>query len=290
MNIIKHRKIWFAVSGVLVALALFGIIAKGVNLGVDFKGGSITEVSFINRPSLEEVEESIATLELGSFSARPSGEDSYVVRTRELTPAEQNSLVEVLGIPTVERQNTVGPVAGAEMRSKALVAIAVVSLMILLFITFAFRKVSKPVSSWKYGVATLIALFHDVVIPVGVFVFLGKEVDLLFVSGLLAIIGYSVHDTIVVFDRVRENLRINKEKNRNEEFEKTVGNAVSSTMTRSINTSFTILIVLIAIFIAGSTATRDLSLLLILGTIVGVYSSIFIAFPLLVTFYKLQKK
>ena len=145
-------------------------------------------------------------------------------------------------------------------------------------------------SSWKYGLATIIALAHDVIIPAGIFVYLGHEIDLLFVTGLLAILGYSVHDTIVVFDRVRENLRINQEQNRDEDFEVTVGKSVNQTFTRSINTSVTIFITLLALYIFGSAATQTFSLLLIIGLIAGTYSSIFVASPLLVTFYKLQRK
>jgi preprotein translocase subunit SecF len=167
-------------------------------------------------------------------------------------------------------------------------------LMIVLFVTFAFRKVSEPVSSWKYGFSTVIALFHDVIIPTGVFTFLGHyygtEIDLLFVTGLLAILGYSVHDTIVVFDRVRENLRLNRETGKKEDFETTVGNSVHQTFGRSINTSLTIFITLLALYLVGSPATKDFALLLIVGVVVGTYSSIFVASPLLVTFANLQKK
>ncbi len=195
--------------------------------------------------------------------------------------------------PIIKRQNTIGPVAGSELKSKAFKAIAVVVLMIVLFVSFAFRKVSEPVSSWKFGLATIVALFHDVVIPTGVFVFLGKyfgtEIDLLFVTGLLAILGYSVHDTIVVFDRVRENLRLNKEKGKKEDFEYTVGNSVQQTFARSINTSLTIFITLLALYLFGGETTKDFALLLIVGVIAGTYSSIFVASPLLVTFQQLQK-
>ena len=147
--------------------------------------------------------------------------------------------------------------------------------------------------SWKYGVATIIALLHDIVIPVGAFVALGRfygtEIDLLFVSGILAILGYSVHDTIVVFDRVRENLRLNDETKNNEPFETTVGRSIKQTFVRSINTSLTLVITLVALYFIGSGATKDFSLLLIIGVLVGTYSSIFVASPLLVTLQKLQK-
>ena len=174
--------------------------------------------------------------------------------------------------------------------------------MIVLFITFAFRKVSKSVlskdgrrvSSWEYGLATIVALLHDILIPVGIFVFLGRfyglEIDLLFVSGLLAILGYSVHDTIVVFDRVRENLRLNDESKKDEKFEITIGVSVAQTFMRSINTSLTLLITLVALYLVGSGATKDFALLLTIGVIVGTYSSIFVASPLLVSFYRWRNK
>ena len=294
MFIVQYRKIFFAFSGILLALSVLTMSVYGFNASIDFKGGALTEVKYLERPLQTEVEQKISALNLGGFSIRPSGESSYTIRSRELSADEKRTLVEVLGNPIVERQKTVGPIAGAELKDKAVKAILVVMLMIVLFITFAFRKVSRPVSSWKYGLATIIALVHDVIIPTGIFVILGHfaglEIDLLFVTGLLAILGYSVHDTIVVFDRVRENLRTNAEKNFKEDFETTVGKSVTQTFGRSINTSLTIFITLLALFLAGSPATKDFALLLIIGIIIGTYSSIFVASPLLVTFYKLQGK
>ncbi|HEY4528629.1 MAG TPA: protein translocase subunit SecF [Candidatus Paceibacterota bacterium] len=296
MFIIKYRKVWFALSAILIAASIWSIFAYGFKLSIDFKGGTLTELSFEQRLYQTEIESKLSKLDLGSYSIRPSGEKNYVIRTRELNQAEKKLLTESVGGVT-ERQNTVGPTVGAELQSKALKAIVVVVMMIVLFITFAFRKVSaslsrgiRGVSSWKYGLATIIALAHDVIIPAGIFVYLGHEIDLLFVTGLLAILGYSVHDTIVVFDRVRENLRINQEQNRDEDFEVTVGKSVNQTFTRSINTSVTIFITLLALYIFGSAATQTFSLLLIIGLIAGTYSSIFVASPLLVTFYKLQRK
>jgi preprotein translocase subunit SecF len=301
MFVVTYRKFWFILSGILLALSFYGMIAYGFNYSIDFKGGTITEVRYTGeRPEKSLLEEHIKEdFVLGGFSIRPSENDRYVIRTRELTETERlhmnEGAVTIHGEypATIERQNTIGPVAGEELRSKALKAIIVVIIMIVLFITFAFRKVSKPVSSWKYGLATIIALFHDVVIPTGVFVFLGHyfghEIDLLFVTGLLAILGYSVHDSIVVFDRVRENLRINGEKGNNEEFTTTVGKSVQQTFGRSINTSLTIFITLLALYLFGGETTKDFALLLIVGVIAGTYSSIFVASPLLVTFQQLQK-
>lgn len=300
MSIIKRRYIWFAISGALLALSALVVTSYGFNLSIDFKGGSITEVRYTReRPEKATVESEIAELGLGGFSIRPSGEDTFIIRTQIINSLEIEELAEHASVHqefplVVERANTIGPTAGAELQSKAMKAIVVVILMIVLFITFAFRKVSKPVSSFKYGLATIISLAHDVVIPTGVFVllgyFAGVEMDLLFVTGLLAILGYSVHDTIVVFDRVRENLRINQEKNITEEFEITVGRALRETMSRSINTGITIVFMSVALYVVGPAATKDFSLLFLIGLLVGTYSSIFIASPLLVTFYKLQKK
>jgi preprotein translocase subunit SecF len=306
MFIVKYRKIFFAFSALLVGLSLYGMFAFGFNLSIDFLGGTITEVRYLpaqagedSRPEKGLVESSISSLSLGGYSIRPSGDDSFIIRTKELSSEEREALLESLTIGetnqfVIERQNTIGPIAGAELKDKAVKAIVVVVLVIVLFITFAFRKVSQPVSSWKYGLATIIALFHDVIIPTGIFVYLGYlyglEVDLLFVGGLLAILGYSVHDTIVVFDRVRENLSLNQETHMNEEFETTVGKSVTQTMSRSINTSLTLLITLVTLYLIGSGTTKDFVLLLTIGVIAGTYSSIFLASPLLVTFHKLKKK
>ncbi len=316
MFVVKYRKLFFVLSGLLIALSVYGIVVYGFNYSIDFKGGALTEIKYTDSaPTLDDLNRNITTLNIGGFSVRPSGDMDFIIRTKELTNDEQKKLLSAvsqypgkeinhisINPPTVLRQNSIGPVAGAELKSKAIKAIAVVVVMIVLFVTFAFRKVShaslskgsRGVSSWKYGFATIIALFHDVIIPTGVFVFLGHfkgvEIDLLFVTGLLAILGYSVHDTIVVFDRVRENLKINRDSSLKEEFEETVGKSVAQTFGRSINTSLTIFITLLALFIVGSGATKDFALLLIIGVIVGTYSSIFVASPLLVTFQKWQNK
>ena len=294
MFVVHYRKIFFLVSGILLLVSIAAMFVYDFRTSIDFKGGTLTEVKFSERPAQTETELKIEALNMGGFSVRPSGDFNYTIRTKELSLDERQELIQTLGNPVVERQNTIGPIAGAELKSKAVKAVGVVMLMIVLFITFAFRKVSRPVSSWKYGLATIIALAHDVVIPTGIFVilwhYIGIEIDLLFVTGLLAILGYSVHDTIVVFDRVRENLHVNAEGNMKEEFETTVGKSVAQTFGRSINTSLTIFITLLALFLVGSPATKDFALLLIIGVIIGTYSSIFVASPLLVTFYKWQKK
>lgn len=299
MVIIKYRKIFFALSGLMVLGSIFAFYTYGLNLGIDFRGGTITEVGYsLEYPEKREVENALSPLGLGSYSVRPSGEENYIIRTRELTSEESSLLLNSLpkdgeALPSLERSNTVGPVAGSQLQRKAMIAVLLVVLLVVLFIAFAFRKVSKPVSSWKYALATILSLVHDVIIPTGIFILLGAfyglEIDILFVTGLLAILGYSVNDTIVVFDRVRENLRLNEEKRINEPFETTVGHSVTQTLARSINTSLTIFIVLLALFFLGSGDTKDFVLLLLVGTVVGTYSSIFLASPLLVSFFQLQK-
>ncbi|MCR4306599.1 MAG: protein translocase subunit SecF, partial [Candidatus Yonathbacteria bacterium] len=194
-----------------------------------------------------------------------------------------------------ERFNSIGPVIGSELKRKAVIAIIIVMVAIILFITFAFRRVSEPVSSWKYGLVAIVALAHDVIIPTGVFAVLGNffidfQVNVLFVTALLAILGFSIHDTIVVFDRIRENLRRNKEYHIDKGFAETVGEGLSQTFTRSINTSMTVVFVMLVLYFLGGEPTRQFALALSVGVIAGTYSSVFIASPLLVVIEKWQRR
>ena len=279
-----------------MAGSVLAVVVFGFNLGIDFKGGSLLEVSYsANRPVPEGIKDSLDTLNLGTYILSPSGDLNYILKTRDLTTEEKVVVMSAFqgdanNLAKEERFNSIGPVVGDQLKNKAMMAIVVVIICIVLFITFAFRKVSKPVASWKYGLATIIALAHDVIIPTGIFVtwihFNGGEIDLLFVTALLAILGYSVHDTIVVFDRVRENLRTD---HGNEPFTDTVGRSVTATFGRSINTSLTIFLALVALYFIGGETTKDFAFVLLVGVIAGTYSSIFVASPLLVTLEKLQK-
>ena len=302
MYIVQHRKLFFSIAALLVLGSIAAGFVFGLRFGLDFTGGSLLEITFLkDRPTLEDVNkrlETISTFSLGEHVLRTAGEKGYVLRSRSLSPAEKTVVESVLSggnISTIheERFNSVGPTVGAGLKQKAYYAILTVIVAIVLFITFAFRKVSEPVASWKYGLATIVALAHDVIIPTGIYIifshYTGAEVDLLFVTALLAILGYSVHDSIVVFDRVREHLRINTENRIKESFEKTVGDSVSQTMGRSINTSLTIFLVLLALYFIGSETTQNFAFILLVGVIAGTYSSIFIGSPLLVTLEKLQK-
>lgn len=307
MFIVNNRKLFFGLSLLLVIGSFVAVYIYGLNFGIDFKGGSILEVSYPSlpvetmtvRPDAESIKTGLNGLNLGSYILTPSGNSNYILKTREITPAEKTQVVSVLsnnGTLEVkeERFNSVGPTVGDELKNKAYLAIIVVLVCIVLFVTFAFRKVSFPVPSWKYGFATIIALAHDVVVPTGIYVvwthFRGGEIDLLFVTALLAILGYSVHDTIVVFDRVRENLRLSHDAKSKNSFADTVGTSLTQTMGRSINTSLTIFLALVALYFMGGEATRNFAFVLLVGVIAGTYSSIFLASTLLVTLEKVQKK
>lgn len=292
MFIVKNKNIFFGLSGLLVLASIVVMVMWGLPLGIDFTGGSVLEVSFDTRPDIAQVEQIVADVGIDEASVRPTGESGYLIRTPFLEENVREELTSKLG-GDIERFSSVGPTIGVELRRKALYAISFVVVLIVLYIAFAFRKVSQPVSSWKYGVAAIIALIHDVMIPTGVVVVLGKfgtaTADTLFVMALLAILGLSVNDTIVVFDRIRENLSINKEKNKGEPFEETVGRGLSHTYARSINTSLTTLLVLLALFFVGGPTIHTFVLTLIVGLVAGTYSSIFLASPLLIVMARESK-
>jgi preprotein translocase subunit SecF len=292
MFIIKYRKIFFAISAILVAGAIFSVSFLGLNLGIDFKGGSILEVNYTgNRPELSVVDDKIAKTVEGQVIVQPTGDNGFIVRAEGSSEKDRQALLSALSLDgkfamNEKRFNAVGPTIGSELRSKALVAIIVVVLAIIFFIAYVFRHVSEPVSSWKYGVIAIVALAHDIIIPTGIFALLGYEIDSLFVIALLAILGLSVNDTIVVFDRVRENL-----KNRiSKDFGETVGKSLEQTFTRSINTSLTTLFVLLTLYFIGPGSTQNFALALALGIFFGTYSSIFLASPLLVWAEKLKSR
>lgn len=295
MFVIKYRKFFYSVSIVLVVASIYCISVFGLKLAIDFTGGANLEMSFSSTPDILGIKGRLDTLDIGGYSVRPTGDNGVIVRTRDLNDVERNSLISSVSgedkTAVVKEFDSVGPILGEELKGKALWSILLVIIAIVLFITFTFRHVSRPVSSWKYGVIAIVALMHDILIPTGVFAFLGEvrgvEVDALFVTALLVILGFSVHDTIVVFDRTRENLRREGGK---KPFERIVGESISQTFTRSINTSLTTIIALIALYIFGPDATTDFSLALLIGITAGTYSSIFIGSPLLVTLEKFQNK
>ena len=297
-KIIQTRKIWYTVSIILVSLSIIGWFLWGLKYGIDFTGGSLMDVSYAQqRPSMDQVKVAFEQIQLPSVIVQPAGERDYLLRFQNVDEAKHQEIISAIStikIDNVENNTftenkfeSIGPSLGKELKSKAIQAIIIVLVFIVLYIAYAFRKVSKPVESWKYGVSAIIALTHDILIVTGVFVFLGKfagvEVDSLFVTALLTILGFSVHDTIVTFDRIRENLFKSRSY---ENFEEIINISINQTMIRSLNTSLTTFLALMAILIFGGASTRYLALALSIGVVVGTYSSIFIASPLLLLFNK----
>ena len=296
MFIIRHRTFFFSITIALVVLALLSAVFFGLKLSIDFTGGTLVEVSYPSgRPTAPALQEALKAGDFKDYSLREAGDHGYILRAGNMSQQERTVLPQALSVggkypATIAQLSEIGPTIGAELRNKALLAVLAVMLCILLFVAFAFRKVSQPISSWIYGSVALVTLIHDIIIPVGFFAILGSftgaAVDSLFVTALLTVLGFSVHDTIVVFDRVRENLRINHEKGRKESFAETAGHSLSQTFTRSINTSLTVVITLLVLFLVGPASTRDFALTLLVGIVAGTYSSIFLATPLLVTIEK----
>ncbi len=295
MFIVKYRKIFYAFTTLVMLFSVGAIFVYGVKFSIDFTGGTLSEFSYQKRPAKEQLIKELDKLQLGNYSLREAGQNSFILRTQVLKLEKQKALTNKLQSTgaKIDRYTDIGPTIGKELRAKAWIAIVLVVIAIILFIAFVFRHVSKPVSSWKYGLIAILALIHDITIPFGVFAILGHtqgaEIDILFVMALLAILGYSVNDTIVIFDRVRERLKENREGNRKESFEETVGNALAQTMTRSINTSLTTIITLLALYFVGAQVTQHFALVLLAGIIAGTYSSIALAAPLLVSIKRFRK-
>ena len=298
MFIIEHKKIFLILSAVLVTLSIFSIFIFGIKVGIDFKGGALTEVAFLGeRPAQNELEEGLKSSSFGPVLLQPTGEKGYIVKTRDLTEAEHTELLNLLSaggknMLTETNFNSIGPSVGRELTRKAIIAVILVSLTIICFIAFAFRKVSYPVSSWKYGLIAIVTLLHDVAIPVGLFTllshYLGAELDTLFVVAVLTILGLSLADTIVIFDRIRENLR--EDANHKNIFSEIVERSIKQSYARSIATSLTVILVLLSLVFFGPDSTKYFALMLTAGMFFGTYSSIFLASPLLVLVEERQKK
>ena len=294
----KNLNLFFLLPAALTILSIISIALWGLKPGIDLSGGALLQVSYSGTmPTVAQIQNVTAPLSLGEVRVQPAGSTAFVIRTRSLSNDEKATLETALGTLGADHEDqytSVGPIIGAELLHKGLLALLMVTVCIILFIAFAFRHVSKPVASWKYGVVVIITLVHDILVPTGVFAFLGHingaEVDSLFIVGLLTILGISINDTIVVFDRVRENLALNERNRKKVPYDEVVGSSIVQTIARSNNTSLTVVIMLAALFFVGPATTKDFALTLIIGMIAGTYSSIFLAAPLLVFWEKHQKK
>ena len=299
MYIVQHRALFFWITGVMLAAAMGAILFFGLPLGIDFTGGSLMQVGYTNTvPPLATIEKQISVVPLGTVSVRSSGEHAITIRSRTQTPAEHEAILAAISAQasTTELSYTsVGPALGSQFASKALWAIFAVIFVIVLYIAFAFRHVSRPVPSWGYGLTVVAMLVIDLIVPAGFYAayahFTGAEVDSLFIVAMLALLGYVVNDIIVIFDRIREHLARNEKSNVKESFEDTIGKSINETMTRSINTALTVVFALLVLIFVGAPATRNFALVMLVGVAAGTFSSIVRSAPLLIPLAKwLAKK
>lgn len=297
LNITLNRKIFYTVSGIFVVASVIASALWGLQFGIDFKGGSVLEINYFVLPDLNLISDSLKPLKLNDLKISPVGSTGVILRFKETDEATHQNILKILkdkvdaSVGVDERRfSSIGPTIGAELRQKSIKAVIIVLLGISLYIAWAFRKVSQPISSWRYGVVTLVALFHDLIIPIGLFAYLGRfygiEVGTNFIVALLVILGFSVHDTIVVFDRIRENLK----RYTHLDFISLVSQSINETLVRSLNTSLTVLLTLAVLYVFGGENLKYFVLALMVGIFAGTYSSIFVAAPLLATWLKILKK
>jgi preprotein translocase subunit SecF len=279
MDILGKRKIWYTISITILAIGLLFLAINGLNFGIDFQGGTLLEFKFDQQVSNENVRNVLSDINIAVDSkiqqSNTQGIYGVLIRAKELTPQEISDVEEGLrdAYPSTEmlRTQMVGPVIGQELRTKALLALLIASIAIVLYISVRFE--------FRFAIVAIITLMHDVLITLGIFAILGKEINTAFIAALLTIIGYSINDTIVIFDRIRENMKLMHKT----PFEQLANSAVIDTLPRSINTSLTTLITILAIYLFGGASIKIFMLALFIGMFAGTYSSIFVASPLLVT-------
>ncbi len=296
-DLIKHKNKFLGVSAAFVLFGVVSMAVFGFRLAVDFTGGSLWQIKVPGSDvqKIEELFKSDLNLPVSGISF-DRAEDIYAVTLGELSDDDRQASFEIIKSRFSSAEDLdfwrVSPSVSKELRQKSITAVVLVMVAISLYVAFVFRKVSRPVSSWKYGLITLITLAHDVVIPAGVFALLGKftgiAVDTNFIVALLVVMGFSVHDTIVVFDRIRENLT--KARTSDISLEGIVNISVNETFVRSINTSLTLVLVLLSLYFWGPIGLQYFVLTMLIGTVVGTYSSIFVASPLLVVAHRMRSK
>lgn len=285
----KKKTVWLALSVLLLVPGIISLIFWKLPLGIDFRGGGSAEWRFDKTVEQEELKTFL--LEQGTldgFSLSTTGEGTVLIKFLPIEPGEyRQSFTELekkFGNVTEEKFENVGPSVSDDLTKRAVIAVVLASLFILIYLAYSFREVSYPVSSWRFGAVALIALIHDLAISIGVFSILahyfGFEVDSSMITAVLTIMGFSVHDTIVVFDRIRENLHDQKVETA-EEFEVIADASLSQTLNRSLGTSLTLTFTLLALLVLGGDSIRSFIVMMTVGVVVGTYSSIFTATPLL---------
>jgi preprotein translocase subunit SecF len=286
IDLVGKRHIWYLISAIAIVPGLISLVLNGLDLGIDFTGGTSWELEMTQAVESERVRDILAENGYPDSIVQISGENTVLIRMKELSQgseaktAIEGDLREQFGEFRELQINTVGPTVGAEIRNRAIFAVILASFGVLGYIAYAFRKTQAPL---RYGTCAIIAMLHDIILVLGIFSILGwvadVEVDALFVTAILTIMGFSVHDTIVVFDRIRENLA----RRSSPTFEETVNYSVAQTMVRSLNTSLTVVLTLMALYLFGGESTRWFVFALLVGVIAGTYSSIFNASQLLVS-------
>ena len=295
MSFLKPAKYFLTLSALLVITSIVLFVVPGPKLSIDFTGGTLVEVTLPEGKTKDDIKAALETLKveppIGNISVSKTKDETILMRMRNLSNEEHLAFIghinSTVGEVTERQFTTIGPTVGKSLKSRSMWALSIAAVAIVLYIAFAFRKIPRKLSPWRFGIIAVITLLHDVIITVGIFVILSHmtnfEFDTLFITALLTILGYSVNDTIVIFDRIRDNLFLQEKR---EDFEITADRSLRQSINRSINTSVSTLIMLGALFFLGSESVRWFVLTLIVGAIIGTYSSIFLATPLLVYWRK----
>lgn len=282
-HFVKHRKIFYLLSILVIVPGLISLFVQGMNLGIDFTSGTILEVRFDNVVPVEKVRQTVEAQGLDAGKIQQSGDNDFIIRTAELEMAQSRKLLEAfnseIGKAVLLRNETVDPVISTELFWKALGALAIASVLMVIYITIRFE--------FKQGIAAIAALLHDVLVVVGIFSLFRIEVDSAFIAAILTIIGYSINDTIVIFDRIRENMRLKK---KGQSIEDTVNLSIWQTMSRSINTVLTVVFVLLALYLLGGSTIKNFVLAMLIGVASGMYSSIFNASPIWVDLKLMERR
>ncbi|MBI4142959.1 protein translocase subunit SecF [Candidatus Uhrbacteria bacterium] len=292
LSFVAHRRRWYLFSGVLVAASIIAIAVWRFNFGIDFTGGSLLEFSFTgDRPGIADVQQRITDAGATRVKVQTAGDHNIIIRTAPIASDVHAKITDAYAdVATEQRFESIGPSIGRELARKAATGLVLSLAAIMCYIAWVFRKASREVSSWAYGVVAFVAMLHDILIPMGVFAILGAfrhvEVDAPFIAALLTILGYSINDTIIVLDRVRENVNVLRGK----PFTDIVEASIRQSFARSVNTTLTTVLALLAVILIGGPSIRYFAIALAIGIGVGAYSSIFIAAPLLVTWYERKRR
>lgn len=295
MKIIQKRLYSYFLSLILIVSSIVAILIFGLRLSLDFTGGVLLELEFPKETGVQQVQNVLSPLNLPKLSVTKVGDRGVLLKTAPLEEGQIQKLKEEIknkvGESTEKRLENVGPSISKTLTNRAVISVILASMAIILYLALSFRSVQKPASSFAFGIFAVVALIHDLIISAGFFAFAGHffanfEVDSLFIVGLLTILGFSVHDTIVVYDRTRENLRLHEGEN----FETIVNDSINQTIARSLNTSLTLIFVLLALILIGGRTMVPFVFLLLIGVVVGTYSSIFVASALLVSWHNFKTR